>query len=175
MRQRRPVLSSRNGNIESPVVFIAEAPGRLGADKYNIPLYGDQTGRNFNWLISQAGMSREFIFITNAVLCNPRKIDGNNDSPKKTEIHNCSIYLKEILDIIQPKLVVPLGKVALDSLKLIHPKEIELRDSVGQEISWNGYHVFPLFHPGPRAFIWRSKTQQMNDYIQLKELLVRSK
>src|SRR4030043_19536 len=90
MGQRRRVLSASNGSLESSVVFIAEAPGRLGADRFGIPLFGDQTGRNFESLISNAGISRDSIFITNAVLCNPRKAGGNNDSPTTTEARNCS-------------------------------------------------------------------------------------
>ena len=175
MSQRRPVLGPSNGNLNAPAVFIAEAPGRLGADKFGIPLFGDQTGRNFEWLLSNAGLSRESIFITNAILCNPRKADGTNDSPAKSEIRNCTMYLKETLDIIKPKYVVSLGKVALTALRMIHPIEIELRESVGQLFSWNGYQVYPLFHPGPRAFIWRSKVQQAEDYRELGRLLEKSR
>ncbi|GAI94766.1 unnamed protein product, partial [marine sediment metagenome] len=175
MSQRSPVLSPSNGNLNALVAFIAEAPGRLGADKFGIPLFGDQTGRNFEWLLSNAGMSRASIFITNAVLCNPRKADGNNDSPKNSEIRNCSSHLKETLDIIKPKFVVPLGKVALTALRMIHPIEIELRESVGQLFSWNGYQVYPLFHPGPRAFVWRTKARQLEDYKSLAKLLMKIK
>lgn len=171
MRQRRPVLSSSNGNLDSPIVFVAEAPGRLGADKYGVPLFGDQTGRNFDALLSSAGINRDSVFITNCVLCNPRKTNGNNDSPSKSELRNCSMYLKETLDIIKPKYVVSLGKVALTALKMIHPIEIELRKNVGQIFSWNGYQIYPLFHPGPRAFIWRAKTLQLQDYERLVKIL----
>jgi len=174
MSQRRPVLSLSNGNLNAMAVFIAEAPGRLGADKFGIPLFGDQTGRNFEWLISSAGISRESIFITNAVLCNPRKADGNNDSPTNSEIRNCSSYLKDTLDIIMPKYVVPLGKVALTALHRIHPIEINLSKCVGRLFHWNGYEVYPLFHPGPRAFLWRRKVEQSQDYKNLAKLIVKS-
>ncbi len=172
MQHRKKVLGSSNGNLDSPLLFIAEAPGRLGADKFSIPLYGDQTGRNFEMLIASAGIKRESIFITNAVLCNPRTPDGNNDSPTPTEIHNCSIYLKETLEIIKPKYVVPLGAAALASLSVINPHKIKLSEGVGKLFSWNGYQVYPLFHPGPRAFIRRTKIQQVEDYATLAHQLV---
>jgi uracil-DNA glycosylase family 4 len=165
------VLGSLNGNLDSSVVFVAEAPGRLGADKFGIPLFGDQTGRNFEWLISNAGISRQAIFITNAVLCNPRGVDGKNDSPTRAEIRNCSVYLRETLDIIGPNCVVPLGKVALAALRIIHPLEIELRESVGKLFPWNGCQVYPLYHPGPRTSVWRSKARQAKDYQALWGLL----
>lgn len=170
MQHRRKVLGPQNGDIDSPLVFIAEAPGRLGADKFGIPLYGDQTGRNFEMLIASAGINRESVFITNAVLCNPRTPDGKNDSPTIAEIRNCSIYLKETLEIIKPKLVVPLGMAALAALNIINPHQIRLSEGVGKLFSWNGYRVYPLFHPGPRAFIWRTKTQQMEDYRTVAKL-----
>ena len=167
MQHRKKVLGSLNGSLDSRVVFIAEAPGRLGADKFGIPLCGDQTGRNFEMLIASAGIKRESIFITNAVLCNPRTPAGNNDSPTLLEICNCSQYLKETLEIINPKYVVPLGAAALSSLNAIKPHQIKLSEGVGKLFSWNGYQVYPLFHPGPRAFIGRTKTQQVEDYIAL--------
>jgi uracil-DNA glycosylase family 4 len=171
MSQRRRVLSESNGSLDSNVVFVAEAPGRLGADRFGIPLFGDQTGRNFEWLISSVGIRRESIFITNAVLCNPRTENDTNDSPSISEIRNCVIYLKETLDIIKPEYVVPLGKVALTSIRTIHPFETELSECVGQLFSWNGYQVYPLFHPGPRAFVWRPKAQQLHDFQTLAALL----
>lgn len=170
MQHRKKVLGASNGNIDSPVVFIAEAPGRLGADKFGIPLYGDQTGRNFAILIANAGIRRESIFITNAILCNPRKPDGNNDSPTLSEIRNCSQYLKETLEIVNPKYVVPLGAAALAALNIIKPHQVSLSEGVGKLFSWNGYKVYPLFHPGPRAFIRRTKTQQVEDYKTLASL-----
>jgi len=157
------------------VVFIAEAPGRLGADKFGIPLFGDQTGRNFEWLISSAGISRDAIFITNAVLCNPRAVDGKNDSPTITEIRNCSIYLKETLEIVGARYIVPLGSVALASLNVIQSHNIRLYQDVGKLFAWSQYLVLPLFHPGPRAFVWRSKAQQAKDYEALGHLLVEAR
>jgi len=170
MQHRKKVLGPQNGNIDSPVLFIAEAPGRLGADKFGIPLYGDQTGRNFEMLIASAGINRESVFITNAILCNPRTPDGNNDSPTLSEIRNCSVYLKETLEIIKPKYVVPLGAAALAALNVIEPHQIRLSEAAGKLFSWNGFKIYPLFHPGPRAFIWRIKAQQMEDYRTLASL-----
>jgi uracil-DNA glycosylase family 4 len=171
MSQRKKVLGPSNGNLDSTVVFIAEAPGRLGADKFGIPLYGDQTGQNFQTLLDAGGFNRESIFITNAVLCNPRTPDGNNDAPKLSEIHNCSQYLEQTLDLIKPKYIVTLGAIALASLNNIEPHGIRLSEGVGEVFQWKRYLVYPLFHPGPRAFIWRKSAQQVKDYEALSCLL----
>src|SRR4030042_6887023 len=95
MLSRTKVLTSLNGSLDSQIIFVAEAPGRLGADKYGLPLHGDQTGRNFEMFLNHSGFYRDSVFITNAVLCNPRSIDGNNDSPTISEIRNCSSFLDE--------------------------------------------------------------------------------
>ncbi len=171
MQHRRKVLGSSNGSLDSSILFIAEAPGRLGADKFGIPLHGDQAGRNFEMLIASVNINREAIFITNAVLCNPRTPAGNNDSPTPAEIRNCSQYLEETLEIIKPKCVVTLGTAALASLNAIEPHPIKLSEDIGKVLSWNGYQVYPLFHPGPRAFIRRAKAQQIEDYRTLASLL----
>lgn len=167
MKSRKRVLGSSNGSLQSPVIFIAEAPGRLGADKFGIPLYGDQTGRNFEMLLAAAGLDREFIFITNSILCNPRSLDNNNDSPTTQEIRNCSQYLEELLSIIQPKYIVPLGRIALASLNVIRNHNVKLSEGVGKSYTWNGFQVYPLYHPGPRALIHRTKVQQIEDYRNL--------
>lgn len=171
MQSRRKVLGPSNGNLDSPIVFIAEAPGRLGADKFGIPLYGDQTGRNFELLIASAGLRRESIFITNAVLCNPRTPRGNNDSPTLAEIRNCSRYLAEVLEIIKPRYIVPLGRVALASLNAIEPHGISLSQGVGKEFPWHGCFVYPLSHPSPRAFVRRTKDEQLKYYSTIATFL----
>jgi uracil-DNA glycosylase family 4 len=164
MAGRRRVLSLKNGNLESPIVFIAEAPGRLGADKYGIPLWGDQTGKNFNKLLEFSGIARDSIFITNVVVCNPRGPDGNNSTPTKMEIQNCIPFLLATLEIIQPKFIVTLGSKALTALNYIESHNIRLDNYVGELFTWRNFHVYPLYHPGPRGFIWRSKDKQEHDF-----------
>src|SRR3954451_13660565 len=76
MEHRVRVLGSANGHLAARVLFVAEAPGRLGADRCGIPLHGDQTGRNFESLLATARINRGDVFITNAILCNPRDAHG---------------------------------------------------------------------------------------------------
>ncbi|HSK67929.1 MAG TPA: uracil-DNA glycosylase family protein, partial [Candidatus Limnocylindria bacterium] len=97
-------------------MFIAEAPGRLGADRTAIPLAGDQSGRNFDRLLTAAELDRAEIFITNAVLCNPRDAAGRNAPPAAAELRNCAGFLAETLELLRPPLIVSLGTVALRAL-----------------------------------------------------------
>lgn len=167
MESRTGVLSELNGNIHSNVLFIAEAPGRLGADKTRVPLFGDQTGANFQRLIDTIGWSRENFFITNAVLCNPRDTIGNNTTPCKKHIKNCSIYLKILIHILEPEYVVTLGQKAIESLSIIEDVKITLKTHVRTSINWYGRTLIPLYHMGPRALIHRNFYNQLSDFYWL--------
>jgi len=173
MHGRTRVLSKKNGDINSKVIFIGEAPGRLGADRTGVPFYGDKAGQNFERLLLAAGLIRTEIFITNAVLCNPRDDKGNNSVPTKEEVKNCSLHLSILLDVIQPDLIVTLGQCALRALHMIEPHQIELRQGVGKPGKWRGHTILPMYHPGPRATIHRSTTEQTKDFSFLRELLGR--
>lgn len=176
MECRTKVFSENNGNIYSNVLFIAEAPGRLGADRTRIPLFGDQTGTNFQRLIDTIGWSRDQFFITNAVLCNPRDEKGNNSTPTKIHIENCSIYLQILIDIMQPEYIITLGQKALESLKTIYYINISLKDDVRKIVNWNGYNLIPLYHTGPRAMVHRNYYNQLADFYWIqKNIKLRAK
>lgn len=171
MKGRTKVLSEKNGSLDSRVVFVGEAPGRLGADQTKIPFYGDQAGKNFERLLNAAELNRSQIFITNAVLCNPRNGNGHNAPPTTQEMINCSLYLSLALDIVRPEIVVPMGHWALNALKVIEPHSIELTKDVGKPYRWHDYTVIPMYHPGPRAAVHRRVGEQLRDFLTLAEVL----
>ena len=171
MRGVRKVLGAQNGSLNATVLFLAEAPGRLGADRTGVPLFGDKAGHNFRSLLRSTGLSGSQIFITNAVLCNPRDQLGNNRRPTSEEVRNCAVYLRELIQIIKPRVIVTLGKTALVSLRLIRNHDIELRRDVANAMPWDGCTVFPLYHPGARAMVHRNLSEQMSDYYRLWEYL----
>lgn len=168
---RRKVLSALNGNINSKVAFIAEAPGRLGAECTGIPLYGDKSGDNFELLLGNIGWLRSDIFVTNSILCNPQDESGNNSTPENGEIQNCSYYLKMTLELVDPDVVVTIGAKALDALNLIYPHNVSLKENVATLIDWNGKKLFPLYHTGPRAMVHRSIVSQRADFIKLSHIV----
>lgn len=169
--ERNKVLSSANGNLYSKVLFVAEAPGRFGADRTGIPLYGDKTGENFQKLLVHVGWRRDQIFITNAVLCNPRENNGNNGRPTAKEVSNCSVYLNKLIHIVRPDVVVSLGIIALKAISLISPHRIILREGVAKLVPLFNFHIFPLYHPSPRAVIHRSQMQQQSDFMSLANVV----
>ena len=165
MCERTAVLSDLNGNPGARVMFIGEAPGRKGADRTRIPFYGDQSGNNFDRLLAAAGLNRGEIFITSAALCNPRSASGANRRPSSAEIRNCSDFLRRTIELIQPAIIVTLGTVALEALKLIHYHEFTLRDDAARVRRWNDRLLIPLYHPSPQVLITsRKEPAQINDY-----------
>lgn len=163
------VLSSKNGNLNAKIVFVAEAPGRFGAGRTGIPFYGDKSGDNFEILLAHIGLKRADVFITNAVLCNPLEI-GNNRRPKKSEIKNCSSFLKETLELIRPQVVVTLGSVGLQALNLLLATQYQLNKEVAKKLSTPDFILFPLYHPSPRVTNWmRPLNQQKKDFKKIPQ------
>lgn len=174
MEGRRRVLTAANGPLAARVLFIAEAPGRLGGDKGGIPLTGDASGRNFGRYLSAAGLRREDVFVTNAALCNPRTERGTNAPPSASELRACSAFLSRTLSIVQPLIIATLGSKALAALHLICPHTYTLRTHAATAAVWNGMTLFPLYHPSPQVVVsptGRCHAAQEADYAALRRLL----
>ncbi|CAN5225669.1 uracil-DNA glycosylase [soil metagenome] len=173
MQDKTAVLSELNGNLDPKVLFIAEAPGRQGADRTRKPFSGDKSGANFQVLLDSIDLKREEIFITNAVLCSPRKESGANRKPTKNEIKNCSNYLKGIINLINPNLIATLGSVALEALKTIENHQFTLKTYAGSLHKWNRRLLIPLYHPSPQVVITvRKMPQQLADFQTLKKAIL---
>ena len=158
-------MSERNGNLKPRVLFIAEAPGRQGGDRTRIPLSGDQSGRNFARFISSINLKRDDIFITNAVLCNPRKPSGANRKPTTSEVLNCSAFLRRQIEILDPAVIVTLGAVSLAALRLVEYHGLSLKENAGQVQEWNGRVLVPVYHPSPQVLAsHRREAAQVRDY-----------
>ena len=110
-------------------------------------------------------MNRSEAFITNAALCNPKDDDGNNANPNDKEIANCSSFLKRQIQIVDPVLIVTLGRAALDGLNAIEPHDFTLSKDVRTLVNWSGRALIPLYHPSPKAIrLHRNFMLQQEDY-----------
>ena len=165
------ILSSQNGSIYSDLIFVAEAPGRLGAGRTGVPFRGDRSGDNFELLLDHVGLKRKDIFITNAVLCNPLK-SGNNRRPTTKEIENCSSFLQDLIDLIVPKVISTLGGVGLEAINRIFGTRYKLADVVARPLSVCEFILFPLYHPSPRVvYTRRTLDEQKRDFRKLMKTL----
>jgi DNA polymerase len=172
MRDRVAVLGPRNGSLRPRVLFLAEAPGRNGADRTRIPFSGDKSGENFETLLASIDLRREEIFITNSVLCSPRKASGANDKPTLGELRNCSDLLRRQVELLDPPIVVTLGAVALAAIKRIEPHSFQLQQHAARIVPWHGRRLIPLYHPSPQVLITsRSLAAQLEDYRSIRAAL----
>jgi len=162
---RSAVLSELNGSPDARVMFIGEAPGRKGADRTRVPFSGDQSGANFDRFLNSIKLTRKEIFITSAALCNPRSESGANRKPTQKELKNCSSFLRRVIDVVNPRVIVTLGSVALEALKRIEYHELNLKESASRIQSWNDRVLVPIYHPSPQVLAsHRRETEQLQDY-----------
>ncbi len=172
LADKTAVLSELNGNINPKVMFIAEAPGRQGADRTRKPFSGDKSGANFQQLLDSINLKREEIFITNTVLCSPRKPSGANRKPTVREIKNCSDFLRRTIELINPKIIATLGAVALEGLKTIEYHNFSLKRDAARILFWNERKLIPLYHPSPQVIAsHRRLNEQLEDFQVLKRAI----
>jgi uracil-DNA glycosylase family 4 len=165
MCDKTAVLSELNGPVNARIMFVGEAPGRKGADRTRIPFSGDQSGKNFDRYLTSINLTRTEIFITSGALCNPLATTGANRRPSQSELANCSDFLRRTIEIINPRIVVTLGSVALEALKRIHNHDLTLRDSVATIQQWDGRVLVPIYHPSPQVLAsHRREAEQLSDY-----------
>ena len=162
---RSAVLSNLNGSPAARIMFIGEAPGRKGADRTRVPFSGDQSGANLDRFLTSINLRREEIFITSAALCNPRTESGANRKPTRKELANCSDFLRRTIEMINPRVIVTLGSVALEALKRIQYHELNLKDSAAAIHAWQDRVLVPIYHPSPQVLAsHRREQEQLRDY-----------
>lgn len=166
-------LSPTNGPVPAAAMFVAEAPGRLGAALTGVPLTGDAAGRRFEALLAAARLRREEVFVTNAVLCNPLDGGGRNRPPRAREVANCNDWLLAQISLVRPRLLVTLGAVALRALYQIERHPYTLPRDVGVPRPWRGRTLVALYHPGARSAVHRPWREQVADFRALGRLAQR--
>jgi DNA polymerase len=136
------------GSIDSPVVFIGEAPG-AEEDRQGRPFVG-ASGRLLETGLNGAGWKREAVYITNVVKCRP----PDNRRPTAREVAEHRPLLEQELELIQPLLIVPLG---LTAVRFFLPK-VRLADVRGQLEQADGRNLFATYHPAA-TFRYRDKRE----------------
>ena len=162
---RGAVLSELNGSPDARIMFIGEAPGRKGADRTRVPFSGDQSGANLDRFLNSINLTRKEISITSAALCNPRSESGSNRKPTQKELSNCSSFLRRTIELVDPRVIVTLGSVALEALKRIQYHELSLKTAAAQIHAWNERVLVPIYHPSPQVLAsHRREAEQLRDY-----------
>ncbi|MCP5107950.1 MAG: uracil-DNA glycosylase [bacterium] len=136
------------GGLSPDIMFIGEGPGET-EDNFGRPFIG-KAGQLLDKVIDKMGYSRETVFIGNIVKCRP----PNNRDPLKGEVDACLPYLVRQLAVLQPKVIVCLGKVAMNNLLGANYSIMRER---GRQFEFNGIPVIPTYHP---AFILRQRSKE---------------
>jgi len=129
------------GNLDASIIFMAEAPG-LQETIHERPLTPPGTsGRIYERVLKNIGLSRDEVYTTNTVLCRPE----NNNDPMPYQVHSCGDYLVNQFELIQPKLVVTFGRFAAQAL-LGYVKITKDHGQIRHSKKFN-VDVFPMYHP----------------------------
>ena len=136
------------GPLEAKIVFIGEAPGR-SEDLKGQPFVGS-AGRILDQMLEQSGMKRADIYITNVVKCRPPE----NRVPRQDEIDACHPYLQKQLEVIEPKLIVLLGKTASETML---GRKVEMGIEHGKVVEQGGLRYLVTYHPA--SVIYNRKLQ----------------
>ncbi len=151
-----------DGNINSPIMLIGEAPGQK-EDELSKPFVGE-AGSLLNKMLSAINLNRKDLYITNVVNYRPPL----NRKPDSNEIKRYSEFLLEHVDIIKPKIIILLGSTAMEAffgsnLKISKErgiwKEMLIKDKT--------FLTMVTFHP---AYLLRQNDQKKYSWIDLKNI-----
>ena len=160
------------GNPESPVMFIGEAPGQ-SEDINGKPFVG-AAGKFLETLLSEIGLSRNDVFICNIVKCRPPR----NREPMPNEIQTCTPYLDRQIKIIKPKIIVTLGNYSttytFSKANLPFNGITQARGKFYQATILDiQITIFPTFHPAAALYSAKYKETLQHDFQLLKNKLAR--
>lgn len=152
-----------DGDTNAKLIFVGEAPG-YDEDLQGLPFVG-QAGKLLTKMIESIGLSRDSVYICNVLKCRPPE----NRSPQSEEISACKDYLLRQIEIISPKIIVPLGKYAALALLGTDEPITKIR---GKDYDYKGIRLIPTFHP---AYLLRnpnSKRQVWEDLKKIRRILL---
>ncbi|MFZ1317454.1 MAG: uracil-DNA glycosylase [Candidatus Saccharimonas aalborgensis] len=165
LRRSATQLVMGAGSLDAKIVFIGEAPGK-NEDEQGVPFVG-AAGKFLNEMLTLAGMNRDEVYITNIVKYRP----PNNRDPLPNEKQAFWPYLIRQLQIIDPVIVVTLGRHSMEyflpgkSISQIHgqPKRIQFGDK--------RIVIVPLYHPAAALYNGGMRQLLMDDFVSLPTIL----
>jgi DNA polymerase len=158
LAQARNKLVFGVGNPQAQLVLVGEAPGRE-EDERGEPFVGE-AGRLLDRMLFAMGLQRNQVYICNVLKCRP----PNNRDPEADEVTTCEPFLVRQLAAIQPKLIVALGRFAVQTLLQSKTPISRLRGS------WHQYHgipVMPTYHP---AYLLRNPLAKREVWADMKQV-----
>ena len=161
LSQHRTRAVPGEGPEDADLMFIGEGPG-YNEDQQGMPFVG-QAGRYLEELLASIGFSRDDVYITNMVKCRP----PNNRDPFPGEIQACSKYLDVQIKLIEPRVIVTLGRHSLgkflpgETIGKTHGKPRKVGNSI----------VYPIYHPAAALRQHTLRTVLEQDFQAIPSLL----
>ena len=146
------------GTPQAEVLFVGEAPGAT-EDEQGLPFVG-RAGQLLDDMLAMIGLHRERIYITNSIKCRP----PNNRDPLNTEKDACAGYLQRQMQLMQPKIIVCLGRIS--AAEMIKP-DFKITQEHGQFFEKDGILYTALYHP---AALLRDPSKKPETFVDLKRL-----
>ena len=147
------------GSPKARLVFVGEGPGR-DEDLEGRPFVGE-AGRLLTRIIKAMGLTRESVYICNAVKCRP----PNNRDPEEDEIESCLPFLKRQIHLIQPGVICTLGRVAAQALL---GQEFRITRERGKWHSFMDIPMMPTYHP---AYLLRNPAAKREVWKDVQEIM----
>ncbi len=148
-----------SGNKNAEWMLVGEAPGQ-NEDQEGLPFVG-RAGQLLTEMIRALGMARDDVFIANILKCRP----PNNRDPKPEEVASCSAYLKQQIAMVQPKIILAVGRVAAQNLLQTDASLSQLRGKVHY---FDKVPVIVIYHP---AYLLRSLLEKRKAWQDLQKAL----
>jgi uracil-DNA glycosylase family 4 len=149
------------GNINCQVMFIGEAPG-ANEDRVGRPFVG-RGGQLLDEMIRSIGWKREDVYITNIVKRRPPE----NRDPLPNEIEAYKPYLTKQIEIINPKMIVTLGRFAMNYFLPL----AKITNDHGKAMLVDGRMVFPVYHPAAALRATQMKEVFQADFQKIPRIL----
>ena len=146
------------GNQQADWLIIGEAPG-ADEDRQGEPFVG-RAGQLLNEMLKAIGLQREQVYIANILKCRP----PNNRDPKPEEAASCSPYLQRQIELIQPKVILALGRIAAQRLLQCNTSLARLRGQV-HHLDTSPSPVIVTYHP---AYLLRSPAEKRKAWQDLQ-------
>lgn len=147
------------GNPHAEIVFVGEGPG-ADEDMQGEPFVG-KAGQLLTQMIKAMGFNRDEVYICNVVKCRP----PNNREPEPDEVAACSTFLEQQIQAVKPKVIVGLGRTAVQALMR---SKISITKVRGTWQDYDGIPLMPTFHP---SYLLRDPTQKRPAWEDLKSVL----
>ena len=147
------------GDPNADLMFIGEAPGH-DEDIQGEPFVG-RAGQLLTDIIKAMHLSREQVYIANVIKCRPPE----NRNPETDELDQCRPYIRRQVEMIQPKVIVTLGKFGLHSLT---EKSYAISAVRGQWLDYNGIKLMPTYHP---AYLLRTPSAKKDVWLDMKKVM----